>query len=108
MKAFYIINDTSDIVIWDDLLFNHVPNFPTCPKGWKTENPKRHGHQTEGDWTMGCGMHQMASKGAYEKAGIPEPKFSQIPAVFCVTDQGVEGKYNVTAEQAAQFIRERI
>jgi hypothetical protein len=116
MRAFYIINDTSHIVIWDDLIMSHVTDFPTCPKGWKSGDSGRYKDMTEGDWTLGCGMHQMASPDAYKNAGIPQPTFDQLPAVFCVTDKEVggqykrevEGLYNVTAEDAAKFIRERI
>lgn len=108
MKSFIIVEDYTDKSIWDQVR-SKVLALPAVPKGWKPASPDK----PEADWTLACGMHQMATDGAYERAFIPKPAFSQLPAVFCVTKDGdrvgkVEFMFNVEADQAFDFITQRI
>jgi hypothetical protein len=83
---------------------DEIPRLPTKPMGWKRPH-----NGPEGDWTIAHGTHKLATLGACEKFGIPEPDFNQLPAIFCVDESGkVEVAYNVTAAQAAAFISARI
>ena len=103
-KRFFIIEDYTSCSIWDTFILESMLTLPSKPRGW--ERPKN--TLPEGDWTLACGHHQMASDGAYEKAGIPKPTFEQLPAVFCVDDHGVRDRYRVTAQQALDFVRENL
>ncbi len=105
MKNFYVIQDYTQISIWDQLMAL-LPQLPTRPM--KSEHPGLV-DLPDGQWTLARGDHQHATVGAYQKAGIIEPEFDQLPAVFCVYPSGlVEKKFNVNETQALEFIRERI
>lgn len=109
VKKFVIIEDYTHISIWDTMLYRNIPTLPTIPQGWLgADDGKRYPGKVEGDWTLSCGWHHMATDGAYEKAGITKPTFEQIPAVYYVGPNGVESQFNVTAEQATEFIKARL
>ena len=110
MKEFYVVEDYSSCAIWDELILGELKKLPSKPKGWP--RPETAG-LPEGDWTLNCGMHQMATQGTYSKARIWQPTYEQLPAIFCVTDDAsgakVEVQYNVmTSAAALEFIRARI
>jgi len=104
-KKFLIVEDYTDISIWDTLIMEAMLALKSKPEGWtRPENTL-----PEGDWTLACGFHSMATDGAYKDFGIRKPSFEELPAVFVVNHDGsVEEKCNVTAEQAAEFINARI
>ncbi len=105
MQRFFVIEDYTVCTVWDRLILEEMLGLPSKPVGWgRTENTL-----PEGNWTLGHGIHQMATDGAYEKAGIPKPSFEQLPAMFCVDDDGIVGQYRVTtAPRAVEFIRKHL
>lgn len=104
-KNFYIIEAYTRMSIWDDFLLNHASKLPTKPVGWNT----RLHDIPEGDYTVGHGIFYWFGSGSLcADAGIRKPEFEELPVIFCVTIEGVEEQCNVTAEQAADFIRARI
>jgi hypothetical protein len=106
MKRFYIVDDYTSNPIWDEFLCEQARTLPSKPqgKGWE----RWCGSVPQGSYTIANGMAPLASGEAYAEAGITEPTYDQLPVVFCVTENGVEQQRNVTAAQAAAFIRSRI
>src|SRR4051812_24571754 len=101
-KEFIVIDDYTSIAIWDELILEKILKLKSKSSGWKrSENTL-----PEGDWKLHYGFYSLATRSAYDNAGIKKPEPEQLPAIFCVDENGVKEKFNVTAEQAADFIRE--
>ena len=101
MKTFVIVDDYTSFCLWDEFIYEILPKLPSKPQGWKDRCPEI----PEGEWRMRHGMHTMATAGAYEEACIPKPKYEQLPAIFCLTEDGIVGKYRVTTEQTEAFVK---
>jgi hypothetical protein len=104
-KKFLIVEDYTDISIWDTLIMQAMLALKSKPKGWsRPENTL-----PEGDWTLACGFYSMATDAAYKNFWVRKPSFQELPVVFVVNPDGsVEEQCNVTADQAAEFINARI
>jgi len=107
MTNFVVIEDYTECEVWDGLICRLVPTLPSKPKGWDRDKGSS---LPEGEWTLACGLHQMATAGAYAGAGITKPRFEQLPAVFCVAENGaVVSRFNVdTPEKVLAFIKENL
>ncbi len=104
MKRFLIIDDYTVYCLWDNFIYEVLPKLKSKPQGWKDRCPEI----PEGDWTMAHGMHQIATDNAYLTAGIPKPTFEQLPAIFCLTDNGIVGEYKVDNVKAKDFMERNL
>lgn len=43
-----------------------------------------------------------------QSIGIGLPKASQVPAIFCIEDSGIVGKYNVDYTSAVEFMKSHL
>ena len=103
MKSFLIVEDNTSQDIWDRVIVGAPMNtLPSKPRGWnRAENT-----QPQGDWTFSLAFHQMVTEKACRDFGVTKPPFEDLPAVFCVDDDGtVHSETNVTADQVLQFIK---
>jgi hypothetical protein len=103
-KAFYVIEDYTDRSIWDRLILVAMLELPSKPLAW----PRPENTLPEANWTLACGHYTMATDAAYQKSSIPKPTPSQLPAIFCVDGVALHHQYQVSAEQAAEFIRNNL
>lgn len=106
MKKFVIIDDYTDYCLWDHFLYDILPNLPSRPKAW--DDCKQASNLPVGEWEMLHGIHQLATPVAFEKAGVPQVSFEQLPAIFCITDEGIVGRYRTKKEEAEQFLKEHL
>jgi len=105
MKNFLVIDDYSTCAIWDSLILRAMLSLPTKPKGW----PRPENTNPEGEWLLSYGMYPMATPDAYRKAGIQKPQVEELPVIFCLVNGAiVSRRNNVTADHAADFIRENL
>lgn len=88
MTQIYIIDDYTDFPIWDSIR-ERLGELETSPH---TDDGKPFAttQKPQGDWQLRYAMHQHASREAYEKAGIREPKFDELPCVFAVRENDGE------------------
>lgn len=106
MTRFLIVDDYTSKAIWDDFLLRAMLGLKSKPMHWE-DCPQN--TLPEGNWTMANGMHPMASDGAYARFGVRKPAYEELPVVFAVKSDGsVEEQCQVTADQAAAFVSERI
>ncbi len=105
MKSFFIIDDYTSYCLWDGFLHEVLPKLPSKPKIFEESPREELKNIPVGDWQIANGMHTMATPGAYVKAGIPQVTFEQLPAIFCVTDDGIVGQYRVKEKETEEFIR---
>lgn len=102
---FLIVDEYTSNGIWDDFILRTMLTLKSKPKGWEGEDNKL----PEGEWTVFHGMYSLASGSAYLRFGVSKPAFKELPVVFAVSPSGeVEKICKATADQAAEFINERI
>ncbi len=106
-KKFLIADDYTDIPIWDEFVGSIAPTLKSRPQGWKEKCQ----NLPEGDWQIANAMNPlMPPPKTYVDYGVRYiPILSEMPAVFCVHEDGkFEMQLNVTAQQAGEFINARI
>jgi hypothetical protein len=86
MTQIYIIDDYTSFPIWDSIR-ERLGELETSPYTGD-QKPFKTTQKPTGDWQLRYAMHQHASSAAYEKAGIREPKFEELPCVFAVRENG--------------------